>query len=134
MATTAPAISVTGVDFISIPSRDLAASAAFYNGLLGLERSSVWQRDGEPPLGMEFENGTVTIALIDPAGIGREFVAHTMPIAFRVDDVAVARAALEERGIVFFGETIDSGVCHMTHFADPDGNVLMLHHRYAPRS
>jgi len=24
-------------------------------------------------------------------------------------------------------------VCHMAHFADPDGNRLMLHHRYAPK-
>lgn len=32
----------------------------------------------------------------------------------------------------FAGETIDSGVCHMAFFADPDGNGLMLHHRYAP--
>jgi hypothetical protein len=27
---------------------------------------------------------------------------------------------------------MDSGVCHMAVFADPDGNALMLHHRYAP--
>jgi hypothetical protein len=24
-------------------------------------------------------------------------------------------------------------VCHMAFFADPDGNMLMLHHRYEPR-
>jgi hypothetical protein len=29
--------------------------------------------------------------------------------------------------------TFDSGVCHNAVFTDPDGNVLMLHHRYAPR-
>ena len=29
-------------------------------------------------------------------------------------------------------DTIDSGVCHMAPFADPDGNALMFHHRYAP--
>ena len=33
----------------------------------------------------------------------------------------------------FFGETLDTGVCHMAFFEDPDGNSLMLHHRYAPR-
>ena len=33
----------------------------------------------------------------------------------------------------FLAETMDSGVCHMAHFTDPDGNALMLHHRYAPR-
>jgi predicted enzyme related to lactoylglutathione lyase len=57
-----------------------------------------------------------------------------VPIALRVDDVAAARAALEADGVVFLGGTIDSGVCHQTLFHDPDGNVLDLHHRYAPRT
>jgi hypothetical protein len=47
--------------------------------------------------------------------------------------VEAARGSLEDRGIAFKGETIDSGVCHMAFFEDPDGNTLMLHHRYAPR-
>ena len=29
-------------------------------------------------------------------------------------------------------DTIDSGVCYMAHFSDPDGNALMFCHRYAP--
>jgi len=55
-------------------------------------------------------------------------------VALHVDDVAAARAALEEKGVQFFGETFDTGVCHMAFFTDPDGNDLMLHHRYAPRT
>lgn len=133
MSTTAPAFAVTGVDFVSIPTRDIEASARFYGETLGLEQSAAWQRPGEKPMGIEFETGTVTLAVIDPAAIGRDFVAHTQPIALQVEDVAAARAALEERGVRFFGETMDTGVCHMGHFADPDGNVLMLHRRYAPR-
>jgi hypothetical protein len=27
----------------------------------------------------------------------------------------------------------DSGVCHMGLVKDPDGNVLILHRRYAPK-
>lgn len=124
---------VTGVDFINVPVTDLDASRAWYRDVLGLKPSQVYQRRGEPAMGAEFENGTVTIALIDVAKIGREFQAHSMPIAFRVDDVAAARAALEEQGVEFQADTLDSGVCHMAFFADPDGNALMLHHRYAPR-
>jgi predicted enzyme related to lactoylglutathione lyase len=131
---TEQAFAVTGVDFVTVPTRDLAAAREFYGSVLGLEASSVYQRGSDPPLGAEFETGTVTIALIDAAGIGREFQEHSMPIALRVEDVETSRAALEARGVSFFGETIDSGVCHMAHFADPDGNVLMLHHRYAPRT
>jgi hypothetical protein len=36
--------------------------------------------------------------------------------------------------VQFDGETLDSGVCHMAFFSDPDGNALMLHRRYAPYS
>jgi predicted enzyme related to lactoylglutathione lyase len=50
-----------------------------------------------------------------------------------VDDVAQARSRLEAAGVEFRGETLDTGVCHMAFFADPEGNALMLHHRYAPR-
>ena len=46
-------------------------------------------------------------------------------------DVAAARKELEGKGITFRGDIIDSGVCHQAHFADPDGNPLILHHRYA---
>ena len=54
-------------------------------------------------------------------------------LALHVDDVAAARAELEAKGVEFLGETFDTGVCHMAFFEDPDGNALMLHHRYAPR-
>jgi predicted enzyme related to lactoylglutathione lyase len=54
------------------------------------------------------------------------------PLALGVDDVHAARAELEAKGVQFMGETFDTGVCHMAIFSDPDGNDLMLHHRYAP--
>jgi predicted enzyme related to lactoylglutathione lyase len=125
---------VTGVDFVSVPTTDLEAAMDFYGEVLGLERSSVWQRPGQDPVGAEFETGTVTIALIAPERLGIEFRPHKVPIALRVDDVEAARARLEAKGVAFKGETIDSGVCHQALFEDPDGNVLDLHHRYAPRS
>ena len=53
-------------------------------------------------------------------------------MALRVDDVAARREELEAKGVTFFGDTIDSGVCFQAFFADPDGNPLILHHRYAP--
>ena len=47
-------------------------------------------------------------------------------------DVAAARAELEAKGVEFEGDILDTGVCHMAFFRDPDGNALMLHRRYAP--
>jgi catechol 2,3-dioxygenase-like lactoylglutathione lyase family enzyme len=124
---------VTGVDFVSLPTRDLTAATDFYANVLGLERSSVWQRPGEEPLGAEFETGTVTIALIASERLGIAFQPNKVPIALHVGDVEAARAELESRGVEFNGDTIDSGVCHQAIFEDPDGNVLDLHHRYAPK-
>ena len=123
---------VTGVDFVSVPTSDLEAAMDFYGEVLGLERSSKWQRPGEPAVGAEFETGTVTIALIANERLGLPFQPNKVPIALQVDDVEAARAELESRGVTFSADTIDSGVCHMAHFEDPQGNVLMLHHRYAP--
>ena len=124
---------VTGVDFVSIPTTDLERAMAFYEDVLGLPRSVVWERPGEEPFGAEYETGTVTLALLACARLGIEFQPNKAPIALRVDDVAATRAELEARGVAFKGETIDSGVCHQAFFEDPDGNVLDLHHRYAPR-
>jgi predicted enzyme related to lactoylglutathione lyase len=123
---------VTGVDFVCVPSSDFDAALEFYGEVLGLERSSLWQRGDEPPVGAEFETGNMTIAVIATKSIGLEFQPNTVPIALRVDDVAAARAELESRGVTFAEDTIDSGVCHMANVRDSEGNALQLHHRYAP--
>lgn len=52
--------------------------------------------------------------------------------ALHVDDIAAARQTLEAKGVQFTGETLDTGVCKMAFFTDPDENDLMLHHRYVP--
>jgi predicted enzyme related to lactoylglutathione lyase len=119
---------VTGVDFITVPTRDFDKASEFYGGTLGLERSKQW---GDKPAA-EFETGTLTIAVMQSDAFGLEFAPHTHPIALHVGDVEAARADLESRGVSFLADTMDSGVCHMAHFRDPNGNALMLHHRYAP--
>lgn len=122
-------IEIEGVDFITLPTEDFERAVEFYGTVLGLEESI---RYGEMP-GVEFETGSLTLAIIESKAFGVEFAPHTHPVAFHVPDVAEARAELESRGVEFAAETMDSGVCHMAHFRDPDGNVLMLHSRYLPR-
>jgi predicted enzyme related to lactoylglutathione lyase len=121
-------MNVTGVDFITVPTRDFEKASDFYGDVLGLERSKRW---GNMPAG-EFETGSLTIAVMQSDAFGLEFQRHSHPIALHVDDVEAARGELEAQGVTFHADTMDSGVCHMAHFSDPDGNALMLHHRYAP--
>jgi catechol 2,3-dioxygenase-like lactoylglutathione lyase family enzyme len=130
MSTTEAPTVVTGVDFVSIPTQDLERAVEFYGSTLGLPRSMY-----KPERNFaEFETGAVTLSVVNPEkmGIG-DFRPNANHLALHVEDVAAARATLEERGVTFMGDTFDTGVCHMAFFADPDGNLMMLHHRYAPR-
>ena len=121
-------IVVEHVDFVSLLTQDIPRAKRFYGEVLGLEIET------EGPDDMEFRLGQVTLDIFNPASQGQLFAPSLGGLALRVPDVAAARAALEAKGVQFEGETIDTGVCHMAFFHDPDGNQLMLHRRYAPRS
>lgn len=115
---------ISKLDFVGVPSQDADRSRAFYVDTLGLR-----QDEGSE---YEFWVGDTCFGIWEPAKFGMEFEpqrnAHP---ALHVDDVAASRTALEGKGVEFFGETMDTGVCHMAFFRDPDGNDLMLHSRYA---
>ena len=116
---------ITKLDFVGIPTQDPERSRTFYVDTLGLRpdengRFEVWA-------------GDTCFGIWEPERQGMPFApqknAHP---ALHVDDVAAARAELESKGVQFTAPTFDTGVCHMALFTDPDGNDLMLHHRYAP--
>jgi predicted enzyme related to lactoylglutathione lyase len=120
---------VKGVDFVGLPTRDLAAAVEFYGTTLGIPMSV-----HRPERNFaEFETGNLTLNVVNAEKMGLEHHAVGNPVALHVDDVAAARADLEAKGVSFQGDNFDTGVCHMAFFADPDGNALMLHHRYMPR-
>jgi catechol 2,3-dioxygenase-like lactoylglutathione lyase family enzyme len=120
---------VERTDFISVPVTDMERAKQFYGETLGLEQVS----DGGFP---EYQLGeNISLYLLNMEAIGRQFTSpHMAHVAIRVPDVADTRRELEARGVEFEGETLDTSVCHMAFFRDPDGNALMLHRRYAPRS
>jgi catechol 2,3-dioxygenase-like lactoylglutathione lyase family enzyme len=116
---------ISKVDFVGIPSTDTERSRSFYVDTLGLRpddktSSEVWA-------------GGTCFSIWEPSRFGIEFTpqknAHP---ALHVDDVPAARMQLEAKGVEFVGDILDTGVCHMAFFNDPDGNDLMLHSRYAP--
>ena len=120
---------ITRVDFVPFSTRDIDAACAFYGVVLALPRS-VYVPERHYA---EFETGNVTISIVDGEKMGIGHHVNTIALALHVDDVAEARATLEERGVRFQRDTLDTGVCHMGFFNDPDGNALMLHHRYAAK-
>ena len=114
---------VETVDFLTIPTRDVERAVSFYTETLGFE----------PGAEGEVETPNVTISFWNPERDGEELKPHVGGFAIRVADVEEARRELEAKGVTFHGETVDTGVCHMGFFTDPDGNTIILHRRYKPR-
>jgi len=116
---------ISKLDFVAIPSRDGERSRTFYGETLGLRPDAHAQ--------YEFWAGDTCLGIWEPERLGMPFSPQKNGhLALHVDDVAAARRELEAQGVAFMGETLDTGVCQMAFFTDPDGNDLMLHHRYAP--
>jgi hypothetical protein len=87
--------------------------------VLGLERNP----NSPAEDWVEYETGNVTLAVMTPHTHDYEFTP--LPpgtIALRVSEAAGAQV----------NEMWDSGVCNGAGFRDPDGNAILLHHRYAP--
>jgi catechol 2,3-dioxygenase-like lactoylglutathione lyase family enzyme len=117
---------ITSLDFVAVPSQDSERTRSFYVDTLGLRP--------DDKAHFEFWAGDTCFGIWEPDKMGGTFAPQrNAHLALHVDDVATARADLETKGVEFFGETLDTGVCHMAFFNDPDGNNLMLHHRYKPR-
>jgi len=115
---------ITSLDFVAVPSTNPDRSIAFYTETLGLRKDS--------QAAYEFWIGDTCFAIWEPDKMGGKFAPQqNAHIAMHVDDIEAARTELGEKGIEFLGDTLDTGVCHMAFFTDPDGNQLMLHSRHS---
>ena len=117
-------LDVERVDFVSVPTRDLARARAFYADVLGLPESDVTPDECERecharPLAARGRRRAVR------AQHGRDRPSRT--------DVEAARDHLSAHGVEFLGETVVPASATWLLY-DTDGNVLILHRRYAPRA
>jgi catechol 2,3-dioxygenase-like lactoylglutathione lyase family enzyme len=117
-------MNVERTDFVSVFTQDIGRARDFYAGTLGLEIESEGESD------MELRCGQVTLDVFDPSSSGQQFAVSPAGLALRVEDVDAARAELEAKGVRFDGDTIQTDVCRMAFFKDPDGNALLLHRRF----
>lgn len=112
------------VDFVSVPTRDVERAVAWYRDVLGLSASEYATGEVEAP--------GLTLSFWKPEEQGETFVANKNGIGLRVADVRAAVEEVRAAGAEVMGIE-DTGVCHMGFVKDPDGNVVILHRRYAPR-
>lgn len=117
-------MNIEQVDFVSVPTRDYERAISWYRDVLGLPESEYSKGEIETP--------NVTLSFWNPETEGEEFIPNVAGFGLRVADVEAAVEEVRATGGEVTG-IVDSGVCHMGFVKDPDGNVLILHRRYAPR-
>jgi catechol 2,3-dioxygenase-like lactoylglutathione lyase family enzyme len=123
-----PSTEFLRTDFVGVNVTDRERATEFYGRVLGLERNPL-SSDEWP----EHVTDNVGFVFSTPEQKNETEYTPKFSIALRVPDVAESMERLQGRGVRFeFPEVYDSGVCHMAFFRDPDGNELILHHRYAP--
>jgi predicted enzyme related to lactoylglutathione lyase len=113
------------VAFVAVAVSDVEKAREFYQEKLEL-------KPGMTAMGgawVEYELGGTTIGVgchpdWKPSRDGTS-------IAFEVDDIDTTIARLKERGVTFDMEKIETPVCWMAQFRDPDGNKLLVHKRKA---
>ena len=118
---------VEHVDFVSFLTQDIPRAKQFYSEILGLELETEGESD------MEFRCGQVTLDIFEPSSIGQPFASSPAGLALRVSDVDAGQGRARGEGSGVRRRDVDTSVCHMAFFKDPDGNALMLHRRFAPR-
>ena len=121
-------IKVIEIAFTVLPVSGLNKARHFYENVLGLKATSVFQK-GEMGF-IEYDIGTGTLAI----GCGAPLFKPSKDggaIALEVEDFDAAIANLKEKQCVFAMDAQETPVCRMAVVTDPDGNFLMIHKRKA---
>ncbi|HNX03926.1 MAG TPA: VOC family protein [Opitutales bacterium] len=116
---------IKGTDFVLYEVSDLDRSVEFYRDVLGLKQT--WRNDEVG--GAEFDLVQTTLSLYAPQKAEGRTPAPGGTLFIAVANVQQAVEQLLAKGVsVIFGP-MDTPVCEMACFLDPDGNRLGLHHR-----
>lgn len=106
---------------------DIAKARAFYEQVLGLTATSIWE--GEDSAFIEYSIGPDTLAI----GKG---APHFKPgkmgatVALELDgDFDEVLKELKDKNVPMLMEKYDGPVCTMILIEDPDGNQIMIHKR-----
>lgn len=121
-------VRTSGPDFVSFQVRDLAASAAFYERLVGLTRLPA-----PNPQAVVFSDGTVSFAVREPfPGVDLDAAGQLgagVGVWFHNPDAAGLCARLVEAGVPVVQPPSETPFGTTFAFRDPDGYVVTVHSR-----
>lgn len=122
-----PMFTIKEIAYTGYPVTDMPRARAFYEGVLGLKPSTTFEHEGRSWI--EYDLGPHTLAVTNMSQEQWKPSPDGPVVALEVEDFDAAVAALRRHGTRFLIEPMDTGVCRMAIFADPDGNSLALHRR-----
>src|ERR1044072_8346271 len=109
------------IAFIAIAVSDKDRARKFYQEVLELKPSSTQMHGAW----VEYDLGPTTIGVgCNPAW---QPSRDGTTVAFEEEDFDHAHGILTERGVSFDIEKMETPVCWMAQFRDPDGNKLVIH-------
>ncbi len=114
---------IRGTDFVLFHVGELARAVKFYRDVLGLKQEIL----SEEYQWAEFNCGNLTLAL--KGGAKPAEIAAGARLALAVEDIAAAHEELKTRGAPIVQPPQDHGSCRHLEVLDPDGHVVILHHR-----
>ena len=127
MTTAASDIRVLEFAFTGYPVTDLVRARDFYEGLLGLKTSRVWEEENGRAW-IEYDLGGHTLAINNSSPEWKPS-CDGGAIAMEVEDFDQAVTTLKNRGVRFMVEPLQSPMCRMAVVLDPDGNAIAIHKR-----
>lgn len=114
------------IGFTVYPVSSLATARPFYEGVLGLAPTMVHEGDGMGWVEYDVAAGTLAI------GAGASQFGPSAGggcVALEVEDFEASVDQLRAASVRFTIEPMETAVCHLAGFSDPDGNSLLLHRR-----
>jgi predicted enzyme related to lactoylglutathione lyase len=120
-------LKVTEIAFSCYAVTDMARARKFYEGVLGLQPTTV--NNTEHGQWVEYAFGPYALAI--GAAPGFKPNPDGCSVALEVEDFDAAIAHLKAHNIKFRMEAMPTGVCHMAMVFDPDGNTICIHKRNA---
>lgn len=119
---------VIEIAFVGYPVTDMKRARNFYEGVLGLKQSSIFEEGDKAWVEYDIGPGTLAIANGMP-----EWKPSTDggAAALEVKDFNEAINQLRENSVPIVQGPFDTPMCNLAIILDPDGNALVIHKRKA---
>lgn len=114
------------IAFTCYPVKDIKKARTFYEDVLGLKATSVFEMENMAFVEYDIGGGTFAIGMGSDSFIQSDEGAA---VAFEVDDFDETVEKLKSHGIKFVMEPMEHRTCFMALIRDPDGSKLMIHKR-----